>query len=338
MSWLKIDDQISFHAKTVSAGNAAFGAWVRMAAWSCAQLTDGRIPASIARTMATSRELRDLVSVGFLNRTDGGFEIHGFLDWNPSSVEILEKKSKDAARKAAGRASQERDNLGRVSAANSRGSDQMSARTSAGLPPDSERSPLRRPPVPSPSPSPSPNSEQQNPHNPPLAEPAPASRSVAVAPAISGQQSGSEDAERAEDAERSAATGPRSLFGGLDVGSEGSGAKSSTTAPKRRAASACPGSDASDDDLAAWATRWKLDPAHPEFAQWLDHHRAKRSLFADWAAAWRTWQRNAAKWSRGAPATAAFRPGIQPPAASGQEYWTPGDGKGWLDDVEAENA
>lgn len=35
-----------------------------------------------------------------------------------------------------------------------------------------------------------------------------------------------------------------------------------------------------------------------ETANWLDHHRAKGSRFSDWTAAWRTWMRNAQKWSR----------------------------------------
>lgn len=33
----------------------------------------------------------------------------------------------------------------------------------------------------------------------------------------------------------------------------------------------------------------------PQVAAWLDHHAAKGSRFADWAAAWRTWARNAVK-------------------------------------------
>jgi hypothetical protein len=34
-----------------------------------------------------------------------------------------------------------------------------------------------------------------------------------------------------------------------------------------------------------------------ETANFLDHHRAKGSLFKDWAAAWRTWMRNSIKFS-----------------------------------------
>ena len=37
-----------------------------------------------------------------------------------------------------------------------------------------------------------------------------------------------------------------------------------------------------------------------ELPQFRDHHTAKRSLMADWDAAFRTWLRNAAKWARSA--------------------------------------
>jgi hypothetical protein len=48
-----------------------------------------------------------------------------------------------------------------------------------------------------------------------------------------------------------------------------------------------------------------------EFAQFRDHHAAKGSLMADWPAAWRTWARNAVKFSagparRGTPADPAM--------------------------------
>jgi hypothetical protein len=53
----------------------------------------------------------------------------------------------------------------------------------------------------------------------------------------------------------------------------------------------------STEDLAAWCERWRLDASASEFPAFLDHHRAWRSTFADWAAAWRTWQRNAKRFA-----------------------------------------
>jgi hypothetical protein len=55
----------------------------------------------------------------------------------------------------------------------------------------------------------------------------------------------------------------------------------------------CPASDATDDDVAAWAGRCGLDLRHAEFARFLDWHRAKGAKRSDWAASWRNWLRNA---------------------------------------------
>lgn len=54
------------------------------------------------------------------------------------------------------------------------------------------------------------------------------------------------------------------------------------------------------DDVDAWLAALDVPavdsaPWGPQVAAWLDHHAAKGSRFADWAAAWRTWARNAVK-------------------------------------------
>jgi hypothetical protein len=92
VTWLRIDDQISFHAKTVAAGNAAFGAWVRMGAWACAQLQDGKVPTGVALTMATPEDLERLTSVRFLDAIGGGYQIHDFLEFNPSRATVLAER------------------------------------------------------------------------------------------------------------------------------------------------------------------------------------------------------------------------------------------------------
>ena len=59
MTQLYIDDQIPFHRKTLKAGNAAFGAWVRMAAY-CSQNLTGRAGKHWEGTLVlTAAELGD---------------------------------------------------------------------------------------------------------------------------------------------------------------------------------------------------------------------------------------------------------------------------------------
>ena len=60
----------------------------------------------------------------------------------------------------------------------------------------------------------------------------------------------------------------------------------------------CPASDVSAADLDAWLMKLGISRS-PEVDHWLDHHRAKGSIFVEWAAAWRTWQRNGARFGRG---------------------------------------
>lgn len=73
-----------------------------------------------------------------------------------------------------------------------------------------------------------------------------------------------------------------------------------TAAPKRRA-TACPTSEAEAGEVVAFAERWKCDAAHAEWPKFLDFHRAKRSVFADWSAAWRNWVRRSAEFAASRP-------------------------------------
>lgn len=78
MTWYKVDDTLPFHTKTMMAGNAAMGLWVRAGAWSMQTLSDGHVPAQMARTMGTPREIAALVSAGFWHEVEGGYDFH---DW-----------------------------------------------------------------------------------------------------------------------------------------------------------------------------------------------------------------------------------------------------------------
>jgi hypothetical protein len=74
------------------------------------------------------------------------------------------------------------------------------------------------------------------------------------------------------------------------------------------------------DKLRGWAadTTPGLD-LDAETENFLDHHRAKGSTFKSWDAAWRTWMRNAVKFSQ--------RPALR--AVSGSDYVWPADVPEW---------
>jgi hypothetical protein len=57
------------------------------------------------------------------------------------------------------------------------------------------------------------------------------------------------------------------------------------------------------DEMRAWAQSKSITlDLDSETEQFLDYHRGKGTVGKDWTATWRTWMRNAQKWSRGSPA------------------------------------
>lgn len=108
--WFKVDDNFAFHRKTVAAGNAAIGLWVRAGAWSAGQLTDGHVPADIVKVLGgRPADARKLVEVGLWQVADGGYDFH---QWNeedrqPRRSDVEAKRAEWRARKARSRATRE---------------------------------------------------------------------------------------------------------------------------------------------------------------------------------------------------------------------------------------
>ncbi len=102
MVWFKIDDGATDHPKTTAAGDEAFGVWCRMGSHAGKYLTNGFIDDTSALRIAKKQKVLDrLVAVGFLDRVTGGYQIHDFLDYNPSSLDVAAKKAGRSEQKAA---------------------------------------------------------------------------------------------------------------------------------------------------------------------------------------------------------------------------------------------
>lgn len=101
VAWGKLDDRMTFHEKIVEAGNAATGVWARSIAWSSHHLSDGHIPDKIARLVAGGSRgaLASLVRSHLFTSCTGGYQINNYLKYNPSRVEVLEKREKERLRK-----------------------------------------------------------------------------------------------------------------------------------------------------------------------------------------------------------------------------------------------
>jgi len=102
MPWVKLDDRFPSHRKIALLSDRAFRLHVSAICWSSENLTDGRIGdrelplvAHIRGLKATAKQLED---AGLWDRTDDGWMIHDFLDYNPSREQILAERKKNAAR------------------------------------------------------------------------------------------------------------------------------------------------------------------------------------------------------------------------------------------------
>jgi hypothetical protein len=88
MPWFRVDDNLALHTKVLAAGNGAMGLWVRAGSWSMQQLTDGRIPAQVARQLGTRAEASRLVKAGLWFETGDGYEFHEWVGRQPSALDV----------------------------------------------------------------------------------------------------------------------------------------------------------------------------------------------------------------------------------------------------------
>jgi hypothetical protein len=106
MPWVKLDDQFADHPKIAAAGPLA--SWLHVCGLCyCARfLTDGFIPNGQIRKLAdldNTVELADkLVEVGIWEKVEGGYQIHDYLEYNPSREQVLATRQARAEAGAVG--------------------------------------------------------------------------------------------------------------------------------------------------------------------------------------------------------------------------------------------
>lgn len=102
MTWARLDDRFPSHRKVALLSDRAFRLHVSAICWCAENLTDGHIGdrelahvAHIRGLKATAQELEDAV---VWDRTDDGWVIHNYLDYNPSREQVLLERKKNAER------------------------------------------------------------------------------------------------------------------------------------------------------------------------------------------------------------------------------------------------
>jgi len=82
----------------MQAGNPAMGLWIRAGSWSSQQLTDGYIPAEIARSLGNPAQLNSLVHSGLWIPSNEGYEFHQWDERNPTRKDVQDRRAVDAER------------------------------------------------------------------------------------------------------------------------------------------------------------------------------------------------------------------------------------------------
>ena len=120
MPWFKCDVGIATHPKVLTAGPLALAVQIRAICYAAQNLTDGFIPTFAVPLLTTGMDeihlcIQDtgdgvslsesaaqidwpsfMVSHGLWHEVCGGYQIHDYLQWNPSKKEIEDKRKKQS--------------------------------------------------------------------------------------------------------------------------------------------------------------------------------------------------------------------------------------------------
>lgn len=102
MAWVKIDERCTEHPKIVRTGPVGLALWLSGLTYCNRNLTDGFIPTGVAHRLidwpTTDEIVARLVEVGVWVEVEGGFEVHDYLDFQPSREQVEEERRKTADR------------------------------------------------------------------------------------------------------------------------------------------------------------------------------------------------------------------------------------------------
>jgi len=104
MAWIRIDDRMPYHPKVIGLSAEAFRLYVASLCYAGGHETDGFVPASALPVLwGTARTAAELERAGLWDRSDGGWSIHDYLQYNPSRADLEDarRRRSDAAAAAA---------------------------------------------------------------------------------------------------------------------------------------------------------------------------------------------------------------------------------------------
>lgn len=118
MAWVRLDDGFAEHPKVEEVGPLAGFLHIAALCYCNRNLTDGFIPASrvtkLADVPAVRKHAQALVRVGMWLEVDGGYQVHDYLEYQPSKAKVEAEREAARKRMAEARAKKKQENDGRT--------------------------------------------------------------------------------------------------------------------------------------------------------------------------------------------------------------------------------
>jgi hypothetical protein len=118
VAWVKIDDQLYTHENRWEIGLDGIGLFVVMLCYCNHKLTDGLVPRAFVQSQVSRPDrrgaLKSLLKVGMVAEVEDGYEVVGYLRFQPSKEDVLKRR---ADRSAAGRKGGEKKAQNRLAVA-----------------------------------------------------------------------------------------------------------------------------------------------------------------------------------------------------------------------------
>ncbi len=105
MTWVKLDDGFALHRKAARIGSDGVTLFVALLCYCARNLTDGHVPEGDLVVawpwpgLKVEKVVSTLISAGLVEKTEGGYQVHDYLDWQPSRSEILAKREAEKLKK-----------------------------------------------------------------------------------------------------------------------------------------------------------------------------------------------------------------------------------------------
>lgn len=107
MSWARLDDQAHSHPKVrraLAREPASIALWTIGLSWAANYETDGAVPAFVVEALPSEvreRAIEALLDTRLWTRNGDGFEIHDYLDFNPSHAQLEKDRRANRRRQRA---------------------------------------------------------------------------------------------------------------------------------------------------------------------------------------------------------------------------------------------